>query len=164
MRFLTYAVAFSLFIMFALFSPAHSEEWAVDNGSAYVKGSKTVNFGFAVIPFGLIAAYEYGFHEAISGSIATGVMINPDVYVPIIARAAFHPFNLKAWADHISVRDKLDVYIGPAMGFLLGEDAPDLFVIREYIGARFHFNPKYALWAEDCAGLGFFNIGLTLKF
>jgi hypothetical protein len=149
---------------FIIASSPGAEEWAVDNGSAYKKESKTLNFGFAAIPAGVVASYEYGFHEAISGSIATGIMINPFLYVPIIARAAFHPFNLKAWADHLKVRDRLDVYIGPAMGFQLGETAPDLFVFREYIGARFHINSKYAFWAEDCAGLGFFNIGMTIKF
>ncbi len=153
-----------LAVALVIFSSAVAEEWAVDQGSAYRKESKTLSFGFAAIPTGIIAAYEYGFHEAISASIASGLMINPYIYVPVIARAAFHPFNLKAWADHIAVRDKLDVYIGPAMGFELGENAPDVFVLREYIGARFHINSKYALWAEDCAGLGFFNIGMTIAF
>jgi hypothetical protein len=142
---------------------AYCEGWAVDNGSAYQKDSKTLNFGFATVPFGFTAAYEYGFHEAISGSMATGIILNPYLYVPIIGRAAFHPFNLRAWADHIAVRDRLDPYVGLAMGFQLGEEAPSLFVLREYIGVRFRLNEKYALYAEDCAGLGFFNFGLTIK-
>jgi hypothetical protein len=154
---------FAVFVFF-MHSLSVAEEWATDNASAYAKGSRTLYVGFAVVPFGLTAAYEYGFHEAISGSIASGIMINPYVYVPIIARAAFHPFNLKAWADHITVRDKLDVYIGPAMGFQLGEEAPYLFVFREYIGARYQLSSKYSIYAEDCAGLGFFNTGMTIKF
>jgi hypothetical protein len=163
MQMVKYPFMFCLIVLLMKSPPAYCEGWAVDNGSAYMKGSQTLGFGFAAVPFGLTAAYEYGFHEAISGSMATGVILNPYLYVPVIGRAAFHPFNLKAWAGHITVRDKLDPYIGLGMGFELGEDAPDLFVFREYIGIRFRLNSKYALYAEDCAGLGFFNFGLTIN-
>jgi hypothetical protein len=145
-----------------LFSES-AEKWAVDKGSAYVKDSKMLSFGLAAVPFGPCAAFDYGFHEAISGGIATGVMIERYAYVPMITRAAFHPFNLKAWSDKIAVRDKLDVYGGLAGGFQFGRDAPQLFIVREFFGARYYIDPKFAFFAEDCAGLGFFNIGLTVK-
>ena len=151
---------FILVTVAAVFTP-YAEEWAVDKGSAYAKGSKAGQFGLALYPVGLIVAYEYGYYKAISGGIATGVMIDPHVYIPMIVRSAFHPFNLKAWANEIAVRDKLDVYIGLASGFQFGEDAPYFFIIREYFGIRYYFNSKFGVFAEDCAGL--LNIGLAIK-
>jgi hypothetical protein len=144
-----------------MISAAAAEQWAVDNGSAYTKGSKLLQFGVAALPFGFIAAYDYGFHEAISGGAAMGVMIAPLAYVPIVVRAGFHPFNLKAWSDRISIRDKLDVYAGLSSGFQLGTDAPDVFVFREYIGAKYYFDSKLGIFADDCGG--FFAIGLIIK-
>jgi hypothetical protein len=157
-------VAYSIIFITALFSFASAEEWATDSKSAYVKGSRTIHGSLAVFPFGFpIVAYEYGFHEAISGSLATGLMINPDLYVPLIGRGVLHLFNLKALADDVLVRDRLDVYIGLAAGFRLGEDTPSIFVIRECIGFRYYFTPTFGGYVEDCAGLGILNFGLSVK-
>jgi hypothetical protein len=146
-----------------LIPAAYGEQWAIDAGSAYTKLSKRIQFGVALSPVGLVTSYEYGFHEAISGGVATGLMIDPYVYVPIIGRAAFHPFNLASLCDRIAIRDKLDVFAGLAVGFELGADSPDPFVFREYLGARYFFNSKFGVFVEDCGGLGFLNIGLVIK-
>jgi hypothetical protein len=145
----------------AILSMAHADDWAVDRGSAYTKDSKSLSVGLSAIPVGLSFAYDYGFHPAISGGGATGAIMSPDVYVPMIARAAFHPFNLKAWAVDRGLREKLDIFGGLASGFELGANAPFPFIIREYIGARFYFAPKFAAFMEDCAG--FLNMGVTIK-
>jgi hypothetical protein len=144
-------------------SAAYGDQWANDNGSAYAKDSKRLQFGFALAPVGLVAAYEFGFHEAISGGVATGVMIDPYVYVPLIGRAAFHPFNLASIHDRIAIRDKLDVFAGLAMGFEFGEDAPHPFIIREYLGAKYYFDSRFGVFIEDCGGLGFLTLGLVMK-
>jgi hypothetical protein len=142
---------------------AHANEWAVDRGSAYTKDSKLLSFGLAMIPFGFSFAYDYGFHQAISGGGVMGVMIKPDAYISMIARAAFHPFNLKAWKVDRALRAKLDFYGGCASGFELGTEAPHLFTLSEYIGVKYYFDPNFAVFAEDCAGIGYFTIGLTIR-
>ena len=48
--------------------------------------------------FGFYVAYDMGFHDAISGGVATGFNGYSLDYllfaVPFLVRAAFHPFNL----------------------------------------------------------------------
>jgi hypothetical protein len=141
-----------------------AEQWANDKESAYTWNSQQIQIGLALAPVGLVAAYEYGFHEAISGGIATGVMTDPNVYIPLIFRAAFHPFNLQSIHDRIAIRDKLDVFAGLAMGFEIGSDAPQHFMFREYLGVKFFFDSKFGVFVEDCGGLGFLTLGLTMKF
>jgi hypothetical protein len=157
-----------------------SDEWATDAGSAYAKGSKMVNIGVAGYPYGFTGAFEYGFHQAISGSIYSGYLIEPfwdyGTYntIPLFVRAAFHPFNLKVISDKISVRNKLDTYVGLSTGALFGfwsdkdnaYDKPDeysRFQLREYIGVRYYMNEKFSFFAEDCGGFPYFNIGVSFK-
>ena len=147
----------------AILSFALADEWAVDRGSAYTKDSKSLSVGLAMIPFGFSFAYDYGFHQAISGGGVMGVLIKPDAYISMIARAAFHPFNLKAWKVDRKLRAKLDFYGGLASGFELGTEAPHPFTLSEYIGIKYYFDPNFAVFAEDCAGIGFFTIGITIK-
>jgi hypothetical protein len=167
----------------AMFYPVvAADEWAADEGSAYTKGSKMVSLGPNLFPFGFSAAFEYGFHKAISGSVASGLMFYPLINdwtyhtIPFLVRGAFHPFNLKVLQDKITVRDKLDVYCGLASGFrfsfwthpsgsTLGQPNADYaaFVLGEYIGVKYWFNPKFAVFAEDCGGFGFFDVGLCMK-
>jgi len=150
-----------IFLPGAILFPALADDWAVDQGSAYAKGDKTINAGFALWPFGLSASFDYGFHQAISAGYVVGIMIFPDSYVPMVVRAAFHPFNLAVWKDKISVRDKLDAYAGLSSGLKIGFDP--LFTVSEYIGARYFFTPKFAVYAEDCAGIGYLNFGISFK-
>jgi hypothetical protein len=84
----------------------------------------------------------------------------PDTYVPIIVRAAFHPFNLSVLQDKISIRDKLDVYGGFALGLKTGLTPP--FTFSELIGARYFFSPNFGVFLEDCAGVGWVNLGVTI--
>ena len=96
--------------------------------------------------------------------------------MPIVARGAFHPFNLKALADKIKVRDKLDAYVGVSSGWNIGwasyresgvePDDPSVghFIIREYLGVRFYPSEHFYLFAEEGCGLGLFNLGVGFKF
>jgi hypothetical protein len=163
-------------------SSIQASDWATGEGSCFSKSSKEVSVGLSMFDFGFYAAYDMGFHDAISGGIVTGYNGYSDSWfsygeVPILVRAAFHPFNLVALKDKISVRDKLDVYVGPSMGYEIGwvswKDGSVAglnlgtyggFIFREYIGVRYFFTPKIAVTAEDCAGLGVINIGICFKF
>ena len=96
-------------------------------------------------------------------------------HVPVMARGAFHPFNLAALADKIVIRDVIDVYAGLAAGWLFvwvkrdnvtlqkESDEPG-FRIREYIGMRYHFNPKWSFFIEDCGYLTNIAGGVSYKF
>jgi hypothetical protein len=145
-----------------IFSLASADNWATDRGSAYVQGSRTLNVGLAVIPLGIYGAYDWGIHEAISAGVAAGIMGDPYFYFPIIARIVFHPFNLTSLAPKIAIRSKFDVYAGLAGGFEFGQDAPSLFIIRENIGIKCYFTPKFGIFFEDCAALGFFSVGVCV--
>lgn len=97
--------------------------------------------------------------------------------MPMVVRAAFHPFNIKAWADRIIARYKIDVFIGVSSGWRVGwvnyrgasQDKPPEpeiggFFIREYIGIRFFPTDMFYILAEEGSGLGLLNIGVGLKF
>ena len=180
-RFLKSVLGFAFLVSIAG-SVQASSDWATGEGSCFSKDSKEVSVGLSMFDFGFYAAYDMGFHDAISGGIVTGYNGYSDSWfsygeVPILVRAAFHPFNLVALKDKISVRDKLDVYVGPSMGYEIGwvswKDGSVAglnlgtyggFIFREYIGVRYFFTPKIAVTAEDCAGLGVINIGICFKF
>ena len=148
-------------VLGALWLPLLADQWADDKGSAYVKGSKTISVGLSLFPYGLSAAFDYGFHPAISAGYLVGVMVTPDMYVPMIVRAAFHPFNLTVLKDKISIRDKFDVYAGLSTGFKIGLNSP--FTVAEYIGARYSLSSSTGVYLEDCGGVGYINAGLTFK-
>lgn len=155
-----------------------ADDWATSTGSCYGQGSSNISFGFIASYLGAFAAFDYGFHDAISGGIAVGFnnwhYSNTWTYsqVPIVVRAAFHPFNLKAIADYISIRDKLDVYIGIASGWRVGwakyrlsgiepiEPTVGGFFVREYIGVRYFPSKSFFVVAEEGSGLGWFLIGI----
>ena len=169
------------FLAFITGSVQASSDWATSEGSCFSKNSKEITLGLSMFDFGFYGSYDMGFHDAISGGVATGFNWFPFPYysrfaIPFIFRAAFHPFNLAVLKDKISVRDKLDVYIGPSLGYVIGWSSWDNGsvigsslsdnggpFIREYIGVRYFFKPNLAVTAEDCAGLGVINIGLCFK-
>ena len=155
--------------------------WANSYGSCYGQWSKTISIGMSLLHFGSFAAFDLGFHDCISGGIAVGYngyghssywRYN---YVPIVGRAAFHPFNLNVLSDKIRVRNKLDVYVGLSSGGRIGwaterkstpAGTPDVggFFIREYIGLRFFPTDHFYLLVEEGSGLGVFNLGIGFKF
>lgn len=157
---------------------ALADDWSTSTGSCYGQGSANISFGFIAYYLGAFAAFDYGFHDAISGGIAIGYnnwhYSNIWTYsqVPVVARVAFHPFNLKAIADHVGIRDKLDVYIGIASGWRVGwanyrlsgiqpaEPTVGGFFVREYIGARYYPSKNFFVVAEEGSGLGWFLIGI----
>jgi hypothetical protein len=159
-----------------------ASDWATSDGSCYAQGDKIGSAGLSVYYFGLYAAFDYGIHDAIS--IGGGLGYNgysPTLswrynYLPIMIRGAFHPFNLAAIADKIAARNMVDVYIGLATGWQIGwatwnndgepigTREPGGFVIREYIGARYFFSDKVALFLEHCPGLTNIAAGVSYKF
>jgi len=165
-------------VLLIISSSTSAADWATSKGSCYGEGKSQLSFGFIAYYVGAFAAFDYGFHDAISGGIAVGFNnwhysnIWDYNHVPIVVRAAFHPFNLKALADEIKIRDKLDVYVGLSSGWRVGwatyrhsgiepiEPSVGGFFIREYIGARFFPSKNFFLMAEEGSGLGYFLIGI----
>ncbi len=163
-------------------SVSSAKEWATGIGSCYKQHSKTISLGMSLLHFGFFAAFDYGVHDAISVGIASGYNGYGHSrywryhFVPIGGRAAFHPFNLSVLADKIKVRDKLDVYVGFAMGGRVGWatweyngdelDEPKVggFFFREYIGIRFFPTNNFYIMCDEGSGLGVFNLGVGFAF
>jgi hypothetical protein len=158
------------------YSAASAADWATSAGSCYAQGDKYLDVGIPLpmYPAGVHAAFDYAFHDAISGGGGMGfryyygwsAWYYNSVYITFLGRAAFHPFNLKVLEDKIKVRDKLDVYAGLTtwIGASLNGFSPDWPWLREYIGLRWHFSPKFCLFVEDCGGFGWLDGGITFKF
>ncbi len=154
---------------FAFSTAVAASDWATSDGSCYAKHDMYLDVGIPLpmYPAGVHAAFDYAFTDAISGGGGMGFRYyyGAESYFTFLARAAFHPFNLTVWHDKVKVRDKLDIYgglttwIGPSLN---GYD-PD-WGIREYIGMRWHFAPKFCLFVEDCGGFGYVDGGITFKF
>ncbi len=144
------------------------EDWATSQGSCYEKGEKIIDAGipFPFFQVGVHGAFDYGFHDAISGGGGIGFKHNywwGENYLTFVGRAAFHPFNLKVLHDKIKVRDIFDVYAGPTFYFGPGLGNFPEWGIREFIGARWFFAPKMALVLEDCPGFGYLDVGMSFK-
>ncbi|MBD3345497.1 MAG: hypothetical protein GF401_10585 [Chitinivibrionales bacterium] len=157
-------------------------DWATSSGSCYGKGDIIVSAGIPLWPFGLYGAFDYGFHDCISGGGGFGFYgysyssLWKYRYLPIGIRAAFHPFNLEVLADKIPVRDKLDAYAGLAFGQRIGWaswegagaklEEPEVggFMVREYIGIRYFPTDNFFLTAEEGGLTWTLNIGVGLKF
>ncbi len=160
-------VATAIFF-FALSINVSACNWATSAGSCYAKGDKNLDVGIPIpeFPLGVHAAFDYGFHDAISGGGGVGFRYyyGDAAYLTFLVRAAFHPFNLKVLEDKIKIRDKLDVYAGPTFWVApsLNGFVPDLW-FREYIGARWHFNQKISVFLEDCGGFGWLDGGISFK-
>jgi hypothetical protein len=150
-------------------------DWATGSGSCYARGDKYLDIGVALPMFvlGTHVAFDYGFHDAISGGGGIGFRYYyygaagypwDAAYITFLGRAAFHPFNLKVWADKIKVRDKLDVWVGPTFWIApMLNGVPFDWGVREYLGARWHFTPKIGVFLEDCGGFGYIDGGLTIQ-
>jgi len=95
--------------------------------------------------------------------------------VPVMARAAFHPFHLDAIKQSIPSRDKWDVYGGLSLGYAItgyhetvageaggtplyapGSSYPQLGLL---LGTRWYLNPKFAVYFEEGSGFGWVTIG-----
>jgi len=175
---------FFVLSFFAIFSTSIcAQNWASSEGSCFQKGDINVSAGLGIGWFGFFAVGEYGINDAISVSVGTGyngygfsdyLRYN---YIPIVARGAFHPFNLKVLSNKIKIRNKLDPYAGLALGYHIGwasdlkdnpyDDAtPSVghFSFREYIGAKYYPTEKFYLTLEEGGGLSWLNFGVGLKF
>lgn len=173
----------AIVLAFCLSVPSIAAGWASGDGSCYGKGAKIIGAGGSIWPFGFYGSFDFGVNDAISVGAAAGWNIRGYSSdwrynaIPILARGAFHPFNLRVLADKIKIREKLDVYVGLAAGWRIGfwnYKGPDAvkpgtpkyggLILREYVGVRFFFTPSFGVVAEDCHGLGIFNIGVCFKF
>jgi hypothetical protein len=175
-------LAFSILLFSASNSPVYS--WGNGEGSCYAKGDKLGSAGLSFYYFGLLAAFDYGLHDCISAGLGVGYNTRSrfqgdirDHYFPVVARAAFHPFNLDALAEKVAIRNLVDIYVGLTAGWAFGfqsqakgsnyydsEESIQHLILREYVGMRYHFNDKWSLFIEDCAYLGFLSFGITKKF
>jgi hypothetical protein len=150
--------------------------WANSEGSVYSQGDMIGSAGISVHYFGAYVAFDYGLHDCISVGAATGYNGYTNLSlrynrVPIIGRAAFHPFNLAALADKVIIRNMIDIYAGIATGWIFVWERSDLFndnygkfTIREYLGLRYHFSEKLSLFVEDCPGVAYIAGGISYLF
>ena len=154
--------------------------WANGENSCYTKGMMLGSAGISIYHFGAFVAFDYGLHDCISAGLAAGYngyTYVPEVRthrIPIVARAAFHPFNLSVLADKLDIRNLIDVYIGLSTGWmfrwqttkydLLRGNEPSTFSLREYIGLRYYFTEKLAVFVEDCGEIAYISGGITYKF
>ena len=158
------AVAF-----FPAYMPVHGQY------AAYEKGAILFDGGFALWPIILHAHLDIGVHDLVSAGGGLGVhMPTPSrgIAIPILARGAFHPFNLPVLQDKIAIRDRFDAYAGLIAGIAIDPDdgrAPVLPTFGEFIGCRFYISDQFGFYAEhEAAGpgehLGWIGGGVTLKF
>jgi len=175
-------VCAAIAVSICLSVPARAGDWATGEGSCYSKGAKIIGAGGSILPFGFYGSFDFGVHDAISagGAVGWNTYGYSSIWrynaIPILARGAFHPFNLSVLADKIKVREKLDAYVGLAAGWRIGfwsYDGPGVkpstpsyggLILREYIGVRYFFTDNFGVTAEDCHGLGVLNIGVCFKF
>jgi hypothetical protein len=161
----------------AMLTPASG--WSDSENSCYSRGAMLGSAGISVYYFGVYAAFDYGIHDCISAGAAAGY--NGDSrpgyrinQVPLMIRAAFHPFNLAVLADKIIIRDMVDLYAGITTGRVirwetskyddLRGDVHSGFSIREYLGLRYHFSDKIAIFIEDCGETANLAFGCTYTF
>lgn len=159
-----------------------AEDWADASGSCFQKGDRQLTIGFNTWYPGPNVGFDIAFHDAISGGVAGGfnwwgIGYYSYFRIPIVIRAAFHPFNLSVLADKIAIRNRLDVYAGIGTGWRIGwhhwsgpegvvANAQDVsgFTFRERIGATWYFNPNFYANVEEGSGLGSLNLGIGFKF
>jgi hypothetical protein len=167
------ATACTLLLFSAHTAPVSA--WATSEGSVYAQGDMYGSLGLSVHYFGAYVAFDYGLHDCISIGAATGYNGYSNLSIrfhrlPIIARAAFHPFNLSAIADKIIIRNTIDVYAGLCSGWIFVWKRSDIandnggdFSIREYIGMRYHFSDRLSIFVEDCPGVAYIAGGISYQ-
>jgi len=101
---------------------SEEEETSISEDIRRGKGLRMRTLLPYIAHIGFFGSFDYGFHDAISGGIASGFNGHGWRYyqyftIPFAVRAAFHPFNLKVIADKIKIRNKMDVYVGLATGW-----------------------------------------------
>ncbi len=168
--------------LLVFFRAPEAADWATGQGSVYGKGTVAVSVGMSLLHFGGYSTVDVGIHDAIS--VGGGVGYNGYSfsrfwrynYVPIIARGSFHPLNLTVLADKVTVRNKIDPYIGVAAGWNIGwstwkldgqefgEPTVGGLIFRENIGIRFYPGDTFYVYAEEGSGFGIFNFGVGLGF
>jgi hypothetical protein len=171
-----------LYILTLMTLQASASGWATGDGSVYHKGDRLGSAGISFFYFGALAAFDYGLHDCISAGAATGYNVHsfaPQTlthHLPVMARVAFHPFNLDVLSDKIIVRNIIDVYAGLSGGWVFRwdtydfnfatppDDHPSSFGVREYIGMRYFFKDNLALFIEDCGYIATISAGVTLTF
>jgi len=170
---------FGALLCLAFSSSIFASDWATSEGSCYAKGNLNLGGGLSIGWFGGFVSADYGVHDAISVGGAVGYSgygyglgygrLN---FLPIYARGAFHPLNLKVLADKVSIRNKLDPYAGVATGYTLiwwsgtsfaDYDSP-FSLLTEYVGVKFYPADKIYIMAEERGGLSWINFGVGYTF
>ncbi len=169
--------AFIILVTAFLFS-GFANEWANSLGSCYLKGNMNISTGISVLHFGAYSLFDYAIHDAISVGAELGYNgYNHNSfwrynYMPVTVRGSFHPFNISAWSEKITIRNRLDPYAGISMGWNIGwatrretdnkSSSPSTggFVFRENIGVRFYPTSRFYVNFEEGGGLGLFNFGV----
>jgi hypothetical protein len=168
-RTVLFAVAMCL-VMTAASSAAGS------SGSCYGKGDMTVQGGLGLLyesgfgiadgsPVGIDGSFDYGVHDMVSVGGSLGIAPIWGFHLSITGRGAFHPFNLPVLADKVKIRDKLDPYVGLALGWhnQFWDEYRFGFLASPILGARWYFNPKLGVFAEF-GGVAWLSGGIAFKF
>ena len=153
--------------------------WGNGEGSAYAQGNIIGSLALSFHHFGAYGAFDYGLHDCISAGAAVGydgykqldVRYN---HIPLMARVAFHPFNLSVLADKIIIRDMVDVYLGITTGVLFiainkgdeilaGNSEKTGFRVREYLGMRYAFTERWGFFVEDCGDVSTIAAGVSYR-
>jgi hypothetical protein len=151
--------------LFTACTPAHAQL------ECFAQGNIMLDIGFGAWPFIPQAHFDIGVHDLVSVGAGIGVHI-PWFALPILARGAFHPFNLPPLQDKIGIRDRFDAYVGLTAGIAIDPDdhrAPVLPTVAEFIGCRFFLSEVFGFFAEHEWGgpgedLGRIAGGIALKF
>ncbi|MDD5673512.1 MAG: hypothetical protein PHC61_05085 [Chitinivibrionales bacterium] len=188
-------------ILFAALFTASATVLAGSDG-CYGKGMLVAQAGIGLGFYGsvygntsippLAVAMEYGYNDLVS--LGGGIGIEGSsynysytgynwsytyTYIPIMFRAAFHPFNLVDLKNKIPARDKWDAYGGLTLGWTIvnfSETQPVGYtgvsgysagasypVFGLLLGTRYYFSPKFGVFAEEGSGFGWLTIGVVYK-
>ena len=146
----------------------------------YYSGSMYTGSGISRLPF-VSLYYENCVKDNLfndKSSLGIGGMLG---YTAITAKDFFKSSYTVIGARgvlHYALVDKLDTYAGVMMGYEIASwkwigaweniggkaDATSAFDVGMFIGARFFFNDKAAVFAEAGFGAANLNVGLSLKF
>ncbi|MBD3392261.1 MAG: hypothetical protein GF418_09355 [Chitinivibrionales bacterium] len=144
-------------------------------GEPYWQGDRMLNGGIGIVlpgapghmtipPVG--AGFEYGIHELVSAgaffALSGSKDINHHMIFSLAAEGNFHPFNLPAFPE-FGLKDRLDAYAGVLLGLNAITNYGGRFLWGVAGGCRYYFSNSFAVYAELGRGIGYFNIGVTMR-
>jgi hypothetical protein len=144
-------------------------------GNPFAQGDRMVQGGIGIVlpgmpghmtvpPIG--AGFEYGFHDLVSGGAFFALSgyegAGPHMVFSLAGEANFHPFNLPAFPE-FGLKDQLDAYAGGLLGLNVITATPSRFLWGIIAGCRYYFRERFGVYAEVGRGIGWINIGVTVK-